>query len=32
MKKLNIGAGYSWYEDGWETLDNAPLQKVKKKN
>ena len=31
MKKLNIGAGFSWYEDGWETLDNAPLKKKKKK-
>ena len=30
MKKINIGAGYSWYEDGWETLDNSPLKKVKK--
>ena len=32
MKILNIGAGYSWYEDGWETLDNAPHQKVKKES
>ncbi len=31
MKKLNIGAGFLWYEDGWETLDNAPLKKKKKK-
>ena len=24
MRKINIGAGPNWYEDGWEVLDNAP--------
>ena len=31
MKKLNVGAGYMWFEDGWETLDNSPLRSIKKK-
>ena len=30
-KKLNVGAGFSWYEKGWETLDNAPNHDFKKK-
>ena len=30
MKKLNVGAGLHSYEDGWETLDNAPLKKKEK--
>lgn len=24
IKKINIGAGLDWMEDGWETLDNVP--------
>ena len=31
MKKINVGAGYDWFEKGWETLDNAPLNGLKKK-
>ena len=31
-KKLNVGAGFSWYEKGWETLDNAPNHDFKKKS
>lgn len=31
MKKINVGAGYDWFEEGWETLDNAPLNGLKKK-
>ena len=27
MNKINIGAGYNWYCEGWETLDNAPISK-----
>ena len=32
MKKLNVGAGYMWFEDGWETLDNSPLRSIKKES
>ena len=24
MRKINIGAGPTWFEEGWEVLDNAP--------
>ncbi len=24
LKKINIGAGPTWYEEGWDVLDNAP--------
>ena len=23
LKKINIGAGPTWYEEGWDVLDNA---------
>ena len=29
MKKINIGAGLDWMEDGWETLDNVPGKYLK---
>ena len=24
LNKINIGAGPTWYEEGWDVLDNAP--------
>ena len=26
MRKINLGAGTTWYAEGWEVLDNAPGQ------
>lgn len=29
MKKINIGAGFEWFYDGWESLDNVPVKYTK---